>query len=541
MITNPILPGFNPDPSICKQGDNYYIATSTFEWFPGISIYKSKDMKNWKLYTHALNDEKTLDLRRLEPSKGIWAPCLTWCAEESLFYMVYTIMHQMDALFFDLDNYVITSPTIEGPWSEPVYLNSSGFDPSIFHDDDGRKWLVNLEWESRLDYEHPGIIVIQEYDKVLKSLIGKPKRIWRGGTDRGCVEGPHLYKRNEMYYLMCAEGGTGYGHCVTMARSSDVCGDYVSDPMNPIVTSTGHDFYSRHDSDFLKQYMYNPKSNLQKSGHASWVETELGEHYLVHLCSRPYLPELRCMLGRESSMQKMMWTEDGWLRLECGGNLAQEEFIESKLNPHTWEAESKRDNFDHGWNIQYYTPRISRDGFASISEQNQLMIRGQESLSSLNRVSLIARRVTSFNMEASTKVSFEPECFQQSAGISLYYNNSNYIYLRLYHSESLGGKTIGITKVEHGERDENKQSRVLIKSDTDIYMKLSINNRELQFYYSYDEKNWQTIGDVFDPSVYSDDYTQGGGFTGAFVGLCCLDFQNRKKVATFDYFEYANK
>lgn len=541
MITNPILPGFNPDPSICRQGDAYYIAVSSFEWFPGVPVYKSYDLKNWQLHTHILQDESTLDLRRLEPSKGVWAPCLTWCEEESLFYLVYTIMHHMDALYFDMDNYVVTSPTIEGPWSAPVYLNSSGFDPSMFHDDDGRKWLVNLEWESRLDYEHPGIIVIQEYSKDLKALIGQPKRIWRGGTDRGCVEGPHIYKRNNLYYLMCAEGGTGYGHCVTMARSEDVCGDYMGDPMNPIVTSTGHDFYSRHDSEFLKPYMYNPMSTLQKSGHASWVETVEGEHYLTHLCSRPYLPELRCMLGRETALQKMVWTEDGWLRLACGGNLAQDEVEEPTIMAHEWEKESPRDAFDQGWNIHYYTPRISPKSFAEIDDQqHQLMLRGQESLSSLNRVSLVARRLTDFNMEASTKVAFDPDCFQQSAGMTLYYNNSHYIYLRIYYSESLGGRAIGITQVTNGHRNENKASRQLLIKECDISMKLVINNRQSQFYFSYDAVNWVRLGDVFDPSKYSDDYTQGGGFTGAFVGLCCIDYQNRKKVAAFDYFEYEN-
>lgn len=538
MIENPILPGFNPDPSICKKGDAYYIAVSSFEWFPGVPVYKSYDLKNWQLTTHILQDEKSLDLRRLEPSKGVWAPCLTWCEEDQLFYLVYTIMHSMNALYFDMDNYVITSPSIDGPWSAPVYLNSSGFDPSLFHDDDGRKWVVNLEWESRLDYEHPGIIVIQEYSKDKKALIGRPKRIWRGGTDRGCVEGPHLYKREGTYYLMCAEGGTGYGHCVTMARSKDVLGTYEGDPMNPIVTSTRMDFYSRHDSDFLKPFAYNPESDLQKSGHASWVETGTGQDYLVHLCARPYKSTLRSPLGRETAIQRMCWTEDGWLRMKDGGNLAKTRVEASDLPLHEWPKRAVRDNFDQGWPIDYYTPRIGPKGWAAIdSDQEVLRIRGQESLSSLNRVSLVGRKITDFKMEASTKMIFEPTCFQQSAGLVIYYNNTNYLYLRVYFSESLGGVALGVTKVDQGERTENKGLRVFLGDRTGVHLKVKMEGGQLFFFYSVDGQVWQAVGSGFDGSLYSDEYTTGGGFTGAFVGLCCIDSQRRQQVAEFDYFE----
>ncbi|MEG1928328.1 MAG: glycoside hydrolase family 43 protein [Niameybacter sp.] len=537
MIQNPILPGFNPDPCICRRNDNYYLATSTFEWFPGVAIYLSKDLKNWKLHTHALTDERILDLRRLGPSKGVWAPCLTWCMQDGLFYLVYSIMHSTSAQFFDIDNYVITAPEIEGPWSEPVYLNSSGFDPSMFHDEDGRKWVTNLEWESRQGYEQPGIIVIQEYSTQEKRLIGTPIRIWRGGTDRGCVEGSHIYKRGEYYYLMCAEGGTGYGHCVTMGRSKTILGEYEPDPMNPILTSTAHDFYSRHDSWHLKPYLYNPNSELQKSGHASWIETQNGENYLVHHSSRPYKPELRCTLGRETCIQKMYWTEDGWLRLEGEGNLAQIQVPEANLKEHIWEKEEERDNFDQGWNINYYTPRISRKGWAEVIEERQcLRLRGQESLNSLNRVSFVGRKMTAFNLQVSTCIDFTPKYFQQSSGLAVYYDNCNYLYFRIYHSESLGGKALGITKVDQGRKDENKSHRILLQEDRKIYLKITIRSGWIRGYFSYDDVKWERIGDAFDNSLYSDDYCDG--FTGAFIGMCCIDSQNRTQYADFDYFDY---
>lgn len=222
MIKNPILPGFNPDPCICRKGDDYYLVVSSFEWFPGIPVYHSKDLKNWELYTHILTDETKIDLKKLPSSKGIWAPCLTYCEEEDLFYIVYGIMNSMNARYFDVDNYLITSKDIKGEWSEPVYLHSSGFDASIFHDDDGKKWITSLDWETREGYEKPGVICLVEYCTKKKEIVGYPKRIWSGGTDRGCIEAPHITKRGDYYYIMCAEGGTGYGHSVTMGRAKNI-------------------------------------------------------------------------------------------------------------------------------------------------------------------------------------------------------------------------------------------------------------------------------------------------------------------------------
>ena len=275
MIQNPIFKGFNPDPCICRKNDDYYAAVSSFEWFPGIPVYHSRDLKNWELYTHVLTDDKEVELRKLPSAKGIWAPCLTYCEAEDLFYVVYGVMNSMNARYFDVDNFLITAKDIRGPWSRPVYLNSAGFDASLFHDDDGRKYVVSLEWETREGYEKPGEICMVEYDPEKQEVMGHVKRIWRGGTDRGCIEAPHLTKRGEYYYIMCAEGGTGYNHCVTMGRSKNVWGPYEKDPMNPIVTSQPGESYERHDPDHLKPKYYNPDSILQKSGH------ELGAEVVV--------------------------------------------------------------------------------------------------------------------------------------------------------------------------------------------------------------------------------------------------------------------
>ena len=491
MIRNPILPGFNPDPCICRKGDDYYMAVSSFEWFPGIPVYHSKDLKNWELLTHVLTNDTAVDLKKLPSAKGIWAPCLTYCEKEDLFYVVYGVMNSMNARYFDVDNFVITSKNIEGPWSEPVYIHSSGFDASILHDDDGRKYIVSLEWETREGYEKPGAICMVEYCPEKKEIIGYPKRIWSGGTNRGCIEAPHLTKRGEYYYIMCAEGGTGYGHSVTMGRSKNVWGPYEGDPTNPIVTSIPGDFYERHDPDHLKPKYYNPESILQKSGHGSYVETQLGEVYLVHLTARPFVPELRCTLGRETAIQKMIWTDDGWLRMADGSNLAKEFIEESKLPEYKLPQIPSFDDFDSGeLGIQYYSPRIMPTSFADVkSRPGYVRIRGQESRCSLNKVSILARKLTSVYATITTKMEFKPEVHQHSAGLIMYYDNMNYIYLRKYYSDTLNSSAISIIHLENGEKTEFINTRVKV-DDSPIYFRLKINGRSSYFEWSYNGENY---------------------------------------------------
>ncbi|HBG3258721.1 TPA: glycoside hydrolase family 43 protein [Clostridioides difficile] len=539
MIKNPILPGFNPDPCICRKGDDYYLVVSSFEWFPGIPVYHSKDLKNWELYTHILTDETKIDLKKLPSSKGIWAPCLTYCEEEDLFYIVYGIMNSMNARYFDVDNYLITSKDIKGEWSEPVYLHSSGFDASIFHDDDGKKWIASLDWETREGYEKPGVICLVEYCTKKKEIVGYPKRIWSGGTDRGCIEAPHITKRGDYYYIMCAEGGTGYGHSVTMGRAKNIWGPYEKDSMNPIVTSIPGDFYERHDPDHLKPKYYNPESKLQKSGHGSYIEITSGEVYLVHLTSRPFVPELRCTLGRETAIQKMKWTKDNWLRMEDESNLAKEYVSESKLEEHLVSSIPSFDDFDSNeLGLQYYAPRISPLSFADVkSRPGYVRIRGQESRTSLNKVSILARKLTSVYARITTKMEFYPEVHQHSAGLIMYYDNMNYINLRKYYSETLGQSALSIIHLENGEKTEFLNTRIPIK-DIPIYLRLYIQGRKSYFEWSYDEKNYQRIGKVFDTTKFSDEYCKYGEFTGTFIGLTCADRVKHKHYADFDFFEY---
>ncbi len=304
MIQNPILPGFNPDPSICRVGEDYYIATSTFEWYPGVQIHHSRDLMNWTLVRRPLERRSQLDMRGNPDSCGIWAPCLSrgWPVLAGL-YRCQTLRRQLQGCP-QLHRH---GAEHRGGWSEPVYVNSSGFDPSLFHDDDGRKWFLNMQWNHRTESfggtpKSPAFdgILLQEWDAQTRRLKGPVRNIF-AGSPLGLVEGPHLFKRNGWYYLTTAEGGTGYDHAVTMARSRRIEGPYEMHPQMHLITSKDA-----------------PDAILQRAGHGQYVETPDGEAYHTHLCGRPLAPHRRCTLGRETALQKCEWRDDDWLYLAGG-------------------------------------------------------------------------------------------------------------------------------------------------------------------------------------------------------------------------------
>jgi xylan 1,4-beta-xylosidase len=520
-IVNPILRGFNPDPSIVRVDDNYYIATSTFEWFPGVQIHHSKDLVNWRLLTHVLTQKSQLDMEGNINSGGIWAPCLSY--SNGTFSLIFTDVKSRQGAYKDTHNYVVTAKDIMGPWSEPIYLNSSGFDPSLFHDEDGRKWLVNMLWDFRKNKNSFAGIVIQEYSQKEKKLIGPVKNIFKG-TDLKLTEGPHLYKRNGYYYLMTAEGGTEYEHAVTMARSKSLFGPYEVDPMNPILTSA--------NSSALE---------IQKAGHGCLVQTHTGEWYIAHLCGRP-VKDRYCTLGRETALQRCYWTEDKWLRVE-GGNKPSVVVKAPNITPHPFETAPQRDDFDsQTLDVVWNTLRIPADSsWLSLTERSgYLRLKGMESLSSTHKQSLVARRQQSFYVEAETEVEFYPEHFQQMAGLIFYYDTEDYVYLCVTHDEGLG-KCLKIIQSKGGQYDELIPGGKSIEGYERVKLKAVVEREYLRFYYSVEKDVWHRIGDHMDVEHLSDEYSDYIRFTGVFIGICVQDLSGTRKHADFDYFIYKEK
>lgn len=264
-IQNPVLPGFNSDPSIIRVDDTYYIATSTFEWFPGVRIHASKDLVHWNLVAHPLSTVKLLDMKGNPASGGIWAPDLYYA--DGKFWLVYTDTKITDGAFKDMTNYLTTATDITGPWSDPITLNGVGFDASLFHDDDGRKYLIQQTWDHR-EYKHPfDGLTLTEYDATAERLLPETARTVYRGTAVKLVEGPHIYKINGYYYIFAAQGGTVYTHEEVVARSKTL--DALS-----FETQPGEVFLTNFDTPF---------SYLQKQGHGGLVSTPGGEWYYASL------------------------------------------------------------------------------------------------------------------------------------------------------------------------------------------------------------------------------------------------------------------
>ena len=528
-IRNPILRGFNPDPSICRVGNDYYIAVSTFEWYPGIQIYQSRDLANWRLVARPLSRASLLDMRGEPDSCGVWAPCLTY--EDGLFWLCYTDVRRFDGNFKDTHNYLTTCATIDGDWSDPVYMNSSGFDPSLFHDSDGTKWFANQVWDHRPDRTFFYGIVLQQYDHEKRKLIGESRRIFPG-TEIDYTEAPHLYKRGDFYYLMTAEGGTGYGHCVTMARSRSIWGPYEADPKGPVVTARNK-----------------PEHPLQRAGHGDIVSTPDGEWYHVHLCGRPLEGTRLCPLGRETAIQKVRWTEDGWLRLESDGHLPELEIEGPDLEPDEPVEVTEYDNFesDELDTVYQWLRTPYPEVFYSLRERpGYLRLHGMESPGSHYNQALIARRQTDFVFQASTVVDFAPTTFQQLAGLILYYNSRKFHYLYVSTDEELG-RHIGIMSCE-AERSMAvtypiQERRIRLPEEGLVWLRASVDHAEARFSWSLDGDSWSEIPVVLDQSLLSDEAGMEGAeqFTGAFVGLTCNDLTGGRKHADFEFFSYYGK
>lgn len=526
LVRNPILPGFNADPSILRVGKDYYIATSTFEWYPGVQIHHSTDLANWTLVTRPLSRASQLDMRGDPDSGGVWAPCLTHDGKK--FYLVYTDVKRKDGSFKDTHNYIVTAEKIEGPWSDPYYVNSSGFDPSLFHDEDGKKYFVNMIQDHRRRPRTFAGIRCQEWDPESGKLVGPCKTIFKG-TELDLVEAPHQYKRNGWYYLLTAEGGTGYEHACTLARSRSIWGPYEVHPQNPILSS-----------------MLAPLAALQRAGHGDIVETEDGKTYLVHLSGRPTTQFRRCVLGRETSIQEAYWGEDDWLYVKNGpvpslwvdvpGTRVEEPYWEEKK--YTFDA-AQGLHIDFQWLRTPETERIFK------IEDSKLQLIGREAVGSWFEQSLVARRQEHFSYDAETVVDFSPQDERQFAGLTAYYCRYNFFYLTVT-ADTDGQRELLILSSEaswpEGRLKEPLAPPVQIPQEGKVKLALSIRGDKLQFKYSLEEDGeLKNIGPVYDASILSDEcggHLKHGSFTGAFVGMACSDVNGTATVAKFDYFLY---
>ncbi len=556
-ICNPVLKGFNPDPSFLRVGKDYYLATSTFEWYPGVQIHHSRDLENWTLVARPLNRAALLDMRGNPDSCGIWAPCLSY--SDGLFWLVYTDVKRLDGAFKDSPNYITTCQSIDGEWSDPMYVNNSGFDPTLFHDDDGRKYFANIQWNHRGSgtggnptHDSFDGILLQEWSQE-RGLIGDVFNIY-GGSERGLTEAPHLFKRNGWYYLTVAEGGTGYQHAVTMARSKVLTGPYETQPDGHLLCADGQ-----------------PEHPIQRTGHGQYVETHWGDIYHSFLMGRPIsdrpapgspASKYFCPLGRESGLERCVWKDDDWLYLEHGGQLARQSVpspgtsIDYLANKNTEKKVNGEESLidaaihydfsestlpiDFQWLRTPYPERLFRLGDSS------LIVTGRESIGSWFEQSLIARRQQHHCYQADTEVDFSPTTYQQAAGLTTYYNRYKFHALLLTHEPGMGHCLTIISCA--GDYPDGAlvfpMPQPISISENTIEMKVSVDNTTQQFYWrTRGSDQWEEIGPELDASVISDEGGRGEheSFTGAFCGMVVFDLTGSAREASFGHFNYAPK
>ncbi|MFY0618500.1 glycoside hydrolase family 43 protein [Shimia sp.] len=535
-IKNPILRGFHPDPSICRVGEDYYIATSTFEWYPGVQISHSRDLVHWRTVGQALNRQAQLDMRGNPDSGGVWAPSLSFA--DGQFWLIYSDVKRLDGNFKDAHNYLVTAPTIEGPWSDPIYLNSSGFDPSLFHDDNGKKYLVNMVWNhlASMGNDHVrgakffGGILLQEYDVLSEKLVGNIQNIFPG-SELGLVEAPHLFQRGDYYYLITAEGGTGYEHAVTYARSRDISGPY-----------------ELHPNTFLLTAQNAPEGALQRAGHGQYVELPDGTPYHTFLCSRPLPGMKRSPMGRETGIARCCWGEDDWLYLDHQKLEPATNVTPPELPSHPWPDPPVVFDFKSmsvlppqlQWLRSPETERLFE------LRQEGLRLFGRESIGSLFEQSLVAARQTEWVCEAQTCVDFDPEDFQQLAGLTAYYNRTQFHYLALTRDPKTQGR--GLVILSCADWPEARVSypmadMVAVPEQGPVWLKLNIDHAALQFAYSLDGLSFEPIGPVLDASILSDEGVRGehSNFTGNFIGMAAQDVTGRARSADFAMFKLDQK
>ena len=507
---NPILSGCYPDPSICRAGEDYYLVTSTFEYFPGLPIFHSQDLVHWEQIGHVLDRPSQLDLDEVRPSGGLYAPTIRY--HNGTFYVINTLVDGKSKQ----GNFVVTATQPQGPWSEPHWLDADGIDPSLFFDDDGKCWYVGTHLKEDGHYKGHTEIFLQELDLERMQLVGEITVLWDGAL-KGVVwaESPHIYKVNGYYYLLIAEAGTAHHHAVSMARSQNITGPYEGNRGNPILTHRhlGGDY------------------PIVGTGHADLVETQNGEWWLVLLAMRPY-GGYYYNLGRETFLVPARWEED-WLIVSPGTGRVEFEYSVPNLPEQVWPALPTRDDFDeHVLSPSWTFLRTPRDQFYSLSERPgylRLRLRPPSLLEHSNP-SFVGRRQAHINFAAETTLEFKPSSTNECAGLVLVQNSDfHFRFIVTLEAEPV----IQLIKRQQGQDELLASQPVAVGK---YLLKVSARGQDYHFAYSTEGK-WQTLAENVDGRILST--PMAGGFVGAFIAMyASSNGQASHNYADFDWFDY---
>lgn len=481
---NPILPGYHPDPSIVRVGEDFYMVTSTFEFFPGVPIYHSKNLADWELIGHCLTDDTQLPLAGARNSGGIFAPTLRW--HEGVFYMITTNVTQGG-------NFIVYTEDIRGKWSEPIWIKHRGIDPSLLFDDDGKVYFCGTYFDKDTK---PGI-ALYEINPQTGALLGD-MRIISHGMGGKYAEAPHIYKIDGWYYLMLAEGGTEYGHMETIQRAKSPFGPYEPCPHNPILSH--------------RDFMGSP---IQATGHADLVEDQNGHWWTVCLGIRPIGFAMLHNLGRETFLAPVLW-EEGWPVIGDNGRISLR--MQGPLPAPPKEASCDFvDNFSADsiglhWN---YVRNPKRENYKSTHHGMQL-IAGKETLNDENPT-MLAIRQKSFHMHVEAAVFSPLEGVSPMAGITAYYNK-DYHY-EAYVTSEQGERYIVLAK--HVHDIHHIAQKIPVAHDDKVEFALDADEEKYAFSYRLGDK-WIPIGSGVTAGLCTEG-TMRMTFTGVYIGIFASD------------------
>ncbi|PUB25491.1 xylan 1,4-beta-xylosidase [Promicromonospora sp. AC04] len=538
-VVNPVVRGFAPDPSVIRVGEWYYLATSSFEWFPTIPLFRSRNLADWEQAGAVDSAVPGRSLLGVPDSAGIWAPALSH--SDGLFWVVYSIVRSLGRRYFDLETYVATAPDVSGPWSEPARVPGHGFDPSLLHHE-GRHYLLNLQNDSRVGGRRFDGIVLTELEV---PPAGGPEGGSRDGglPDVGrvravgpthlllqrdeLVEGPKITVKDGWFYLLLAQGGTGVEHGVLVARSRSLTGPYEVDDV-PLLTS-------RDD----------PAVPLQKAGHGELVQAPSGEWYLTHLASRPVpTPDgPRNPLGRETAVQEIVWV-DGWPRLAQGGWHPQTFVtVPDVAAPPPAVLGDCPAGLDVAPAWPWSTLREpAGDWIDTTARPGWVRLRGRMGPESLWQQSLLAQRLTEHRAEIEVTVEARPTTHTESAGLVLWYDTASYYRLHVTWAEPAGQPQAGqqwrgsgrrVLVLEHGHPDGARVLATADLADGPVRLRAQIDGATARLSSVSGEGQWAQVGPDVDFSELSDDFGGRLRFTGAFVGISAVDLVDGAFTADF--------
>lgn len=498
---NPILAGFFPDPSICKKGDTYYLVNSTFAFFPGVPLFESKDLVNWKQVGHVLDRKSQLDLGGLGVSRGIFAPAISYNPHNDTFYMITTLVDKGGNFF------VKTKDPSQG-WSDPIWLPAiDGIDPSFLFDEDGKGYIVhNAPVNGTPSYDGERSIRLLYFDVENDTTIGEPIEILRGGThvrkNPIWIEGPHLYHIGDWYYLMCAEGGTAEDHSEVILRAKAPEGPWEESPLNPILTQ--REGLERERPDIVTS-----------TGHADIICDDNGRWWAVFLGCRPYEGDLY-NTGRDTFLLPVDWV-DGWPVILAKNTPVATVVAKEGLNAGEGDLLtgnfSYTDSFDgERLDDKWIFLRNPEDGMYSIGADGLTIHASEGTIREKKPVSAIFRRQQHTDFSAETLLKFNPLTENDLAGMVVLQNED---YNFIFGQTLVDGRKALVLKKNAGS-EETVASTPLEAGD--LKLRIDGKGKYYSFYYRPEgSESWIALAENVDASNLST--SRSGGFIGAVIGL----------------------